>query len=80
LLFPPGTFAGTFGAPAFRCFGAACHLDTFPVDKCIGNFAPGFMKIPPGSFARDPEFLCRFFLFKAFQIDEPYQFDLIRLE
>jgi hypothetical protein len=63
-----------------RSFLATSHLDTLSVDKRIGNLAAGFMQVAPCSFARDPEFFCGFFLFKSFQIDKPYQFDLLGLE
>jgi hypothetical protein len=38
------------------------------------------MEIAPRGLARDPEFFCCLFLFQTFQIDEPYQLDLIGLE
>jgi hypothetical protein len=75
-----GTFIlRAFRAPAFSSFGAAGHLNAFPVDQCIGDLAPGFMQVAPRSFARDPEFFCCLFLFEPFEIDKPDQLDLIGL-
>jgi len=67
-------------ALAVRCFLATGHFDCFPVHQCIGNLAAGFVQVAPCSFARDPEFFCGFFLFKPFQIDKPYKFDLLGLQ
>ena len=69
-----------FRAPAFRRFRAAGHLDALPVNERIGDLAPRFVEIAPGSFAGDPEPFCRFLLFKAFEINEPDQLDLVGLE
>ena len=38
------------------------------------------MEIAPRGLARDSEFFCRIFLFEPFEIDEPYQLDLIGLQ
>jgi hypothetical protein len=38
------------------------------------------MQVPPCSLAGDTEFLCRFFLFKSFEIDKTDQFNLFRFE
>jgi hypothetical protein len=70
----------TLRAPAFRCFCASGHLDAFPIDQRIGNLASGFMQVAPCGLAGDSEFLSRLFLFEPFEIDEPYQFDLIGLQ
>jgi hypothetical protein len=79
-LLPVSSILRAFRAPAFRCFCATGHLDSFPVNECIGNFPAGFVQVAPRGLAGDPEFFCRLFLFKSFEIDEPYQFDLIGLE
>lgn len=69
-----------FRAPAFRNFRAAGHLDSFAVDECIGNLASCLVQVAPCGLAGDPEFFCRLFLFEPFEIDEPYQLDLIGLQ
>jgi hypothetical protein len=80
LLDPAGLILRAFRASAFRCFCTAGHLDPFSVDQSIGDLAPGFVEIAPSGLAGDPEFLGSFFLFEPFEIDEPYQFDLIGLQ
>ena len=71
---------GALRAPAFRRFCAAGHFDTFSIDECVSDLAPGFVQVPPCGLAGDAEFLCRFFLFKAFEIDKTDQFNLLRFE
>jgi hypothetical protein len=70
---------GALRAPSFGSSYAASHCDTLPIDKCICDLTSGFVQIPPGSLARDTEFLCRFFLFQTFQIYMSFQLDLIGL-
>jgi hypothetical protein len=79
-LFPAFKVPGTLRAPAFCSFRAAGHLDTLAVDERIGNFPAGFVQVAPRGLARDPKSFRRLFLFKSFEVDEPYQFDLIRLQ
>jgi hypothetical protein len=76
----PTIISGALRAPAFGCFCAASHLDSLSVDKGICYLAPGIMQVPPCGFAGDPQSFCRLFLFKAFEIDETDQFNLLRFE
>jgi hypothetical protein len=69
-----------FRASPLSSLCAAGHVDTLAVDECICDLAPGFMQVAPRGLARDSHPLCRLFLFQTFEIDEPYQFNLIGLQ
>lgn len=71
---------GALRAPTFRRFLASCHLYPLTIYKSIGDLAPGLVQVPPRCLPGNPESLCRLFLFKPFQINEPDQLDLIGLQ
>jgi hypothetical protein len=71
---------GAFRAPAFGCFRATGHFDSFPVDQRICDLAPGFVKVPPRGLAGDSQSLGSLFLFQAFEIDKANQLNLLRFE
>jgi hypothetical protein len=71
---------GALRASPFSRFCAAGHFNPFPVDQSVSDLAPGIMEIPPCGLTGNPQSLGSLFLFKAFEIDETDQFNLLRFE
>jgi hypothetical protein len=73
-------FIAFTGTEALGSSLAACNFNALPIDKCIGNFCPDFLEITPRGLSRNPHSYCSLFLFKTFNIDQAYQFNLFGMK